>query len=214
LFNNLPVKLISPQEIKRKTEQQLQKEPLKTGKDNEDLFEELKNLRKEIATVENIAAYMVFNDATLSQIAKEKPITEIHLKRISGVGEKKFALYGERIINTVIDFCKSQGQEAHEKISTYQQTFTEYQKGFTVPEISLSRGLSEATIISHLIYLYENDYEIDLYKFVSLKDLNKVFNAIKKLDYQYRLKDIFEHLNGEVDYNSIKFSVAHFKKKK
>jgi len=40
------------------------------------LFTQLKQLRMQISIEENIPPYLVFNDATLKQIEKERPLDE------------------------------------------------------------------------------------------------------------------------------------------
>jgi ATP-dependent DNA helicase RecQ len=59
-----------------------------------ELFRELRALRREIANLRGIPAYLVFSDATLFAMAEERPTTEEALLRISGVGPKKLAEYG------------------------------------------------------------------------------------------------------------------------
>jgi ATP-dependent DNA helicase RecQ len=59
-----------------------------------ELFHELRALRREIANARQIPAYLVFSDATLFAMAEERPTSEEQLLRISGVGPKKLAEYG------------------------------------------------------------------------------------------------------------------------
>jgi ATP-dependent DNA helicase RecQ len=44
---------------------------------------------------------MVFSDATLQQIAAMSPSSRSGLETISGIGEKKLALYGEAVLAVV-----------------------------------------------------------------------------------------------------------------
>ena len=209
IFNNLTVSLIDPKNIRVATEEVAPKLPSKQQMVSDNLFEELKKLRKSIAEKEKIPPYMVFNDATLTEIAKEKPISAHHLKKISGIGEKKLELYGEQLISTVFEFLKLNTEE-NVKNTTYIQTFELYKQGLAMEEIAQKRELSTATIFSHLINLYENNYDIDVYKFVTHKEMNKVFNAVKALKYEYKLKELYTHLNEEIDYSKIKFALANF----
>jgi len=59
------------------------------------LFTKLRALRKEIADAEDIAPYIVFNDATLSELARIKPKTSQAFLDISGVGDTKLLRYGQ-----------------------------------------------------------------------------------------------------------------------
>ena len=57
------------------------------------LFDELRALRKEIATNEKIPPYMVFSDATLQEMASKRPTDELALSKVKGVGEVKLKKY-------------------------------------------------------------------------------------------------------------------------
>lgn len=65
------------------------------------LFGKLRSLRKTIADAEDIAPYIVFNDATLSDMAKIKPTTSHAMLTVSGVGDTKLARYGDDFITVI-----------------------------------------------------------------------------------------------------------------
>ena len=58
------------------------------------LFAKLRELRKAIAVGEDIAPFIVFNDATLSELAREMPTTTREMLAISGIGQVKLTRYG------------------------------------------------------------------------------------------------------------------------
>lgn len=60
-----------------------------------EIFEKLREHRKEIAKNDAVPAYAVFTDAELSEIAKLKEITEQNIKKVKGIGEKKAEKYGK-----------------------------------------------------------------------------------------------------------------------
>jgi ATP-dependent DNA helicase RecQ len=61
-------------------------------------FAALKAWRSEVAKEHNLPAYIVFNDATLAQMAAEAPDSLPALGDISGVGAKKLEAYGRQIL--------------------------------------------------------------------------------------------------------------------
>jgi len=73
------------------------------------LFERLKSLRSELADVSNVPAYVIFHNKTLQQISAIRPNSLDELRHISGIGEKKLQLYGDRLIQTIRDYL--QGSE-------------------------------------------------------------------------------------------------------
>ncbi|WAL68049.1 DNA helicase RecQ [Amycolatopsis cynarae] len=67
------------------------------------LFERLRAWRAATAKELGVPAYVVFHDATLRQIATERPQTAAALGRVSGVGESKLARYGQQILDTLAE---------------------------------------------------------------------------------------------------------------
>ena len=61
----------------------------------------LKAWRSEVAREHNLPAYIVFNDATLAQMALTAPATLDELSGISGVGAKKLEAYGREILRVL-----------------------------------------------------------------------------------------------------------------
>jgi len=68
--------------------------------DNE-LFKELKTLRKEIALREDIQPTHIFEDVSLKEMATIFPKTEQDFMKISGVGEQKLNNFGEEFLITI-----------------------------------------------------------------------------------------------------------------
>ena len=65
------------------------------------LYLELKSLRKKLADERSLPAYIIFSDSTLRFMAKFRPVTAQHMLRISGVGPKKLATYGEAFLELI-----------------------------------------------------------------------------------------------------------------
>jgi ATP-dependent DNA helicase RecQ len=61
---------------------------------DEELFERLRQLRKQLADERNVPAYIVFSDVALRQMARSYPANDEQFTRISGVGEKKRQEFG------------------------------------------------------------------------------------------------------------------------
>ena len=67
----------------------------------EDLFEELRSLRMQLARERDVPAYIVFNDATLREMAATMPSNHRELLAISGVGAKKIETYGDDFLGAI-----------------------------------------------------------------------------------------------------------------
>ncbi len=70
----------------------------------EALFQHLRSLRAAIAREEGMAAYMVFADRTLIEMARLKPLDRYALRMVHGVGERKLAAYGDVFLNAIKEF--------------------------------------------------------------------------------------------------------------
>jgi ATP-dependent DNA helicase RecQ len=62
------------------------------------LWDALRDLRGRIAREQGVPAYVIFHDATLLAMLRERPRTLDALGGISGVGERKLARYGEAFL--------------------------------------------------------------------------------------------------------------------
>ncbi len=65
------------------------------------LFERLRALRRELARQEGVAAFIVFPDRTLIDMAERRPATLDEMRAIQGVGERKLSLYGEAFLAAI-----------------------------------------------------------------------------------------------------------------
>jgi ATP-dependent DNA helicase RecQ len=71
---------------------------MELSKSEQAIFDKLRWWRVETARAHGVPAYVVFQDATLREIAKVKPASLDELRGVSGVGEKKLLSYGDEIV--------------------------------------------------------------------------------------------------------------------
>ena len=65
------------------------------------LFEALRRRRSELAKARGVAAYVVFADRTLIDMARRKPATLGEMSAVHGVGEAKIRQYGELFLDMI-----------------------------------------------------------------------------------------------------------------
>ena len=80
--------------------------PVILGAEEADLFDVLKELRAQLAKEAGIPAYVVFSNATLTDMAKKKPKTMSEFRKVSGVGEIKAAWYGTAFLKCIREYEK------------------------------------------------------------------------------------------------------------
>ena len=204
LFEKEAVKLTKPIAYKEQVAKTKETKVKRTKKDT--LFERLRKLRQEISLTENIPAYLVFNDATLKEMEKERPMCEAEFLEISGVGQRKLEVYGADFITEIVSFSKDKIKKR--KKDTYNITYELYKEGFSIDEIAEKRNLKTTTIFSHLAKAYTEGKEIDIYKFVSEKDVVKVRKAKDALKNPPALKPYFEYFNSELEYFKIRLALT------
>jgi len=175
------------------------------------LFERLRKLRHTIALEEDIPAYLVFNDATLKDIERERPMSDEEFLEISGVGQRKLEVYGTVFINEVIAFTKEK-KITKKKGDTHKVTYELYQEGLSIDEIAAKRKLSPTTIFSHIAKLYTEGKDINIYELVSKSEVDEVKKAKKTLNSPPALKPYFEHFNEQLDYFKIRLALSVIEK--
>ncbi|MEC2307869.1 DNA helicase RecQ [Bacillus atrophaeus] len=81
----------------------VRKEALKAAAitENDDLFERLRMLRKQIAAEQGVPPFVVFSDQTLKEMSGKQPANEEDLLSIKGVGEQKRVKYGKLFLEEI-----------------------------------------------------------------------------------------------------------------
>ncbi len=74
---------------------------------DEELFEQLRQLRRKIADERDVPAYVIFSDVSLREMAQSYPTRLGDFARIPGVGEQKLRAFGEAFVAMVNDFVLS-----------------------------------------------------------------------------------------------------------
>ncbi len=74
-----------------------------------DLFEELRALRRRLATERNVPPYVIFSDVTLRELCRTRPSTLESMRRIYGIGDAKLRDLGDQFLKAVQDFCARNG---------------------------------------------------------------------------------------------------------
>ncbi|MBE0501664.1 MAG: RecQ family ATP-dependent DNA helicase, partial [Desulfuromonadales bacterium] len=79
------------------------KENKKRGglKYDETLFDLLRKLRKKFADEQGVPPYVIFGDASLTEMAARKPRSSLEFLSINGVGKHKLDRYGDSFLDTI-----------------------------------------------------------------------------------------------------------------
>lgn len=220
LFNKQKVELVQAEIVKQRNEAEKAKADKATKRKSarqrvrDELFEHLRKLRLTISRKKGVPPYIVFSDATLEEMAAERPSTMELMNQISGVGEQKLREYGRPFLDAIQEFILAKKQEGIGTVgATFLETLQLYKKGLSPEEIAIQRDLNAVTIYGHLAKLYEQGENIQLSKFVSKEEMKQIIDVLPSLEPPYKMKEIFESLNEEIGYDKIRMALAYYNRK-
>lgn len=216
--------LIDKKQIQSKTS----KPNIDTNNYDEELFEKLRILRANIAKKKGTPPFIIFHDSTLKEMAIYYPKDKDSLMNIKGIGLKKYENYGELFLNEINNYLlekdinisnqevikqKTEVATSSDLGDTYEITYNEFLKCFSIEEIANTRGLTPDTILNHLIKLEEKGRKIAWSKIkIDDKKEKEIIDAIKQVD-EEKLKPIKELVSDDISYFEIKLVLAKFKAK-
>lgn len=176
------------------------------------LFARLRELRRQIAQMQNIPPYLVFNDKSLKDMCFHMPITEAEMLDVEGVGQRKMENYGQDFIDEIADFLRTEGNQ--QKTISYKVTYAFYLTNPDIFQIAQNRNLRSATIETHLARLYEEGYPIDVDALVSHAERKIIKEALKKRPEGLNsyLSNIYEDLQEQFSYGKIRFAISVIRK--
>jgi ATP-dependent DNA helicase RecQ len=126
--------------------------PSNTGsaEPNAELREFLREWRRETATEQNIAPFVVMHDTTLDDLCKRRPKSIAELLHVSGIGERKAEKYGAQILGALKQFQSGQRAAARPVagLEPAAETMRLLHEGKTLEEIAQIRGRRYNTIVS------------------------------------------------------------------
>jgi ATP-dependent DNA helicase RecQ len=156
-----------------------------------ELLQLLKGVRKELATREEVPAYVILSDASLLEIATYLPFNKDHFRRISGFGEVKIQKYGRDFWEVVADYCRRKtltsrmhlknGVASRERVEkdseTKRRTLEMFRQGHSIEKIAVMRSLTVSTIETHLAF-YIGKHELNLEDVMTHEDIAVIRRAI------------------------------------
>lgn len=174
---------------------------------NTALLDALKELRRKIATETNVPAFVVFNDASLEDMASKQPKNYTEFLAVSGVGQRKLEVYGEEFLE-LIEKYSTRKKTKKKKGETYKITEKLLDQGLSIDEIAGKRNLATTTIYSHIAKLIELGKVISIEKYVSSEELKSIEKAYQHIQDTTALKPYFDYLEEKIDYEKIRLGLS------
>lgn len=170
---------------------------------NNSLWEALRNCRKQLAEENNVPPFMIFHDATLSEMMERQPTSRQQFAGISGVGETKLEKFADAFLLVIKEHIS---QHKHGSSDTVSETLLLFRSGLDINAIAEQRKLNPTTIYTHLASCIEQG-EIKLDEVIKLEqqEINIIHEALLSVtENDRKLKPVFEALDGIYDYNTLR----------
>lgn len=202
------IELAKPVAIEAKTESIRKPKEKKTAPSNI-LFDQLKNLRSDLAKKESVPPYIIFSDKSLIDMSHQLPTKETEFLDIHGVGQRKADLFGELFMEKIRLFKKA-AETAKQSSHIVSQKF--YEEGLSPDEIAEKRKIKRGTVLQHLMLAYQGNYT-QLASILNEGEYQKIIEAYKTLNNPDKLKPLFEQLEGKSCYEHIRIALILYKEK-
>ncbi len=192
----------------RKQQVELFKEKSKDKKSkvrlaDQELFDALRELRKQLADNQGVPPFVILHDKTLQEICSRRPGTLDQLENISGIGTKKLELYGADILKVVSQYPLEESLDNFLS-DTINLTLQQFKRGIKPEQIAKDREISINTIYNHL----SSAIEADIIQLEDVVQLDK--NELEDIKYameleaneeNFRLKNVYDNLQQKYDYS-------------
>ncbi len=159
------------------------------------LFEQLKQVRRAVATALSLPAEAVFNDPTLLEMARQRPATIDDLLKISGVSERKGVRYGKKFIAAIRKF-EGLGASMPQG-STYKETLILHNARVPLGEIAEIKGVKVDTILGHIARLMDEDMISDFGSYISRHDFELIIKTLDSED-KAAVNDLYEKYSSGI----------------
>lgn len=186
----------------------------------EDLFEELRQLRKQIADDNGVPPYVLFSDATLKELSRYFPDSKDDMLTIKGIGEKKYEQYGESFLE-VIKAWRERNPDVKMKIRiddnrpskpkpkassdepSHLVSYQMFRSGKSIKDIAVIREMSQQTIEGHIFKATKEGFPIAWEIFFTVDEESKILEVRNEID-DPKLKELKDLLPEGYSYTKIK----------
>ncbi len=151
------------------------------GPYDESLFEQLRALRKRLADAQGVPPYIVFGDATLIQMAREKPLDEEQLLAVNGVGQSKLDKYGQPFLDAIAEYCGDSRDRAVALDPALRATWLAYQDGLDLDAIATRRGLRLPEAADQLLRLLDAGQPVAPERLLAPRKVELIEQALEQL---------------------------------
>jgi len=170
---------------------------------NNTLWEALRTCRKKIAEEHDVPPFVIFHDATLSEMMERQPANADQFLKLTGVGESKLEKYSDAFLAVISEHTNNIGSDASDTVNESLELF---RSGLNPDEIAKQRNIKPTTVYTHLANCIEIG-ELKLRDVVNIneQDITIIHETLLSTDDGSRkLKPAYDALDGLFDYHTIR----------
>ena len=179
------------------------KTAVKSKNINNQLWDALRDKRRELAERQDVPPYVIFHDASLMAMIEHKPTTLEQLGLLPDIGKRKLDLYGKQFLAIIQKFKETAAPNS----DTASESVELFKLGFTIQQIAQKRSLQASTIYGHLAQ-YLEEGRLVLADVVELPELEirQIEDAIINLPENQKnaLKPVYETFSGAYSYDILR----------
>ncbi len=191
---------------------------------NQDLYDALRAVRLELAQAEQVPAYVIFSNKSLEDMASKLPKNVEEFLLVEGVGAVKADKYAGHFLPVIQEYAASsehkpiidrvlpaspQANNSASALDSHVESAKYAEEGLTPYEIAIERGLSESTILNHLVQAAEEGILEDFEADVPHRQKRAITEAFGKLGTE-TLKPIKEKVAEDITYEQIRYVLIEY----
>jgi hypothetical protein len=195
-------------------------EEIATELDHPEIYRRLKAWRDAKVAETGWPVYRVLSLRSIRELSDKLPITPTALKAIKGIGQKKLEMFGDELLQIIIDFCEEKDfaglaldepepEEKKPKINTKQVSFELWKAGKNIAEIAKERHFAETTIEGHLAH-YAGTGEIAIEELVSTEKVKRISEFFIR-EKTPLLNDAKAALGDDFSYSELRFVLNYLR---
>ena len=202
---------------------------------DEDLFEQLRTLRKRLADARDVPAFVVFGDVSLRHMAAALPQSTEEFSRIHGVGREKLEQYGPVFLEVICSYAEVNNLPEQQDVApigqppadgagvpkregaerrlgpTHDTTRELLSQGLSISQIADQRAVAETTIIGHLERMAEQGVVLDMEHLMPTAErLSKIAEAFDVCGSAF-LRPVWEFLGTQYTYDELRMARIYFR---
>lgn len=192
----------------------------------EQLFEQLRRLRKQLADEQGVPPYQVFPDRSLREMCQTLPQDLDRFGAIAGVGRQKLLQYGDTFLAVIRAYCDAQGLEAEPEPAprrsegrrrgpgqSHLQTLQLFREGHDPEAIAQLRDLRVTTVCDHLAQLIEDGTLTEIDRLISPEELARIVRVLDQCG-GFSLRPAYDALDQSVSYERLKIARAWWQRQR